>query len=542
MLALSLPAFGCTGLLGENDDVIPENATVSADGSVSTLDETSSTGTDPSETGETTTDPDDGGPTGTDAPLTLETPVTPPVVALVKDLAIAELALNQAVKVPLMKDGAKVTIRNAPVVVGKGGLFRVYVKPGATWTPRMVDATLQLTSAKGSPMLNASAMIATASSEDKLDSTINFEVPGDAIQLDTSFTVTLRTTGQISPASSAGAAYPTTGADALNAKSSGESLKIKIVPYRYNADGTHRLPDTSPGRLGFYAAVMSAMYPVQKVEVTLHPPLDWAGAFTKSSGFDPLLTDLATLRETEKAPGDVYYYGIISPSADYVAFCSGACVAGLGFLAPPGESFPRAAAGLDIAGIPASELAKIIRHEIGHNHGRQHLPCGITAGPFDPSPYAGGLSGGFGYDSITKSLTPPTAGDVMGYCNPTWISDYTYNALFTRIASVNGAPASIIIPPGEPTRYRAVHVNAAGELKWQGDSFDITHALFGESHSVTYQRADGSTFTTTGHFYTYGGGEVQGGDLLVPVSSTPFVSMTVKDLLTAGSIKTIAQP
>ena len=43
-----------------------------------------------------------------------------------------------------------------------------------------------------------------------------------------------------------------------------------------------------------------------------------------------------------------------------------------------------------------------------------------------------------GYHVFTKELFSTTRyKDMMGYCTPEWISDYTYNALFNRITSVN---------------------------------------------------------------------------------------------------------
>jgi hypothetical protein len=81
-------------------------------------------------------------------------------------------------------------------------------------------------------------------------------------------------------------------------------------------------------------------------------------------------------------------------------------------------------------------------HEVGHNMGRQHSPCGGAGSP-DPSyPYAGGGIGIYGLDLATLSLKlPGTYKDFMGYCNPSWVSDYTWSGMVSyRQTNPNYAP------------------------------------------------------------------------------------------------------
>jgi hypothetical protein len=71
---------------------------------------------------------------------------------------------------------------------------------------------------------------------------------------------------------------------------------------------------------------------------------------------------------------------------------------------------------------------------------RSHAPCGGAGGP-DPSyPYAGGKIGVWGLDVATLAPKDPTVYvDLMGYCNPDWVSDYTYKNLYARLRFVNKA-------------------------------------------------------------------------------------------------------
>jgi hypothetical protein len=74
--------------------------------------------------------------------------------------------------------------------------------------------------------------------------------------------------------------------------------------------------------------------------------------------------------------------------------------------------------------------AGTIAHELGHNLGRLHAPCGNPGGPDPNYPHAGATLGSTGYDLLTGVLRSPSAyRDYMSYCTPRWTSDYTYGAI-----------------------------------------------------------------------------------------------------------------
>jgi hypothetical protein len=103
-------------------------------------------------------------------------------------------------------------------------------------------------------------------------------------------------------------------------------------------------------------------------------------------------------------------------------------------------------------------------HEIGHNHGRSHTPCG-TSGD-NSYPYPEGSIGAWGYDARDGDLLDPgEATDIMGYCSDKWISDYTYQAFLQRIRSVNGAQASQVLPPERVKAWRVLLLDARG-ARW----------------------------------------------------------------------------
>lgn len=164
---------------------------------------------------------------------------------------------------------------------------------------------------------------------------------------------------------------------------------------------------------------------------------------------------LAYLRSAWGYSDRLFVYGLISTQGP------GAAVRGLAF---PGA---RVSSG-------AAENAQTAVHEIAHTLGRDHPfkgssldtnVCGNTPqdGPMDTNyPYANsriGLGSLEGFDSgdgllnIPASIKPNDQWfDILGYCGPRWISDYTYNALYnSMIANPPQAKAEASAPqvPGD---------------------------------------------------------------------------------------------
>jgi hypothetical protein len=86
-------------------------------------------------------------------------------------------------------------------------------------------------------------------------------------------------------------------------------------------------------------------------------------------------------------------------------------------------------------------------HEIGHQHGRGHAPCGATDGLDGKYPYTNAFTGAWGFDYRLLTLESPLkAHDMMSYCEPWWISDYTYSAIADRRQAIaqNGAGARVV--------------------------------------------------------------------------------------------------
>jgi hypothetical protein len=434
-----LSTSACNAATGASDLVLgdgsSEGSTAPASGGAGGAPATTSAGGAPS------SDPATSAPSGQGGAGGATSEPAPPAQAWVgaPGVRITEIALYQGVKRDLMGHGSGASSM-APVVAGRDALVRVFTQATSAYDGAPVRATLDL--GDGAPLV-LTQRISPTSGDEALGSTVNFTVPGAAITPSASVRVRLeelRAPADANPA----ATWPEADAAPLGAKSAGESLTVKLVPIAYDADGSGRLPDTSPAQLKRYEDRFRGTYPIPSVRIEVRQPVHHGQQLSSQGfGWEDLLDAIGQLRESDGAPPDVYYFGIFSPADSLEGYCGGGCVAGLGNIAGPDDAAMRAAIGLGFTGDRSAETAA---HEIGHTHGRKHAPCGGAQGVDASYPYDGGGVGVWGYDVVGKRFyAPSVATDIMGYCDPSWVSDYTYDALFERLRHVNSAK-DVIVP------------------------------------------------------------------------------------------------
>lgn len=478
-----------------------------------------------------TTSPSSGEPTAMFDADTVDDDTAPPPpkepeLVPVKDLAIRELALFQGVKVPLAKDGTALDVSSkVHVVAGRAGVLRVYVQPAAGFTEREVIAELTLKVDGREPkVITAQKLVSAASSEATLESTINIEVPAGAIEMGATYRVRLLTKPGQTGTDDKGAAFPTNDVfEKLDTWETGDVFRVVLVPVKKNG----YVPDTSPEQIDRYRKILEAMYPIKKVEITLHDVYEYTGTLgAGGNGIYGLLDAITALRKRETPDKEVYYYGVFAPTSSYSTYCSGGCTTGLCHLTGVNDDFNRACVGVGFTG---SSSAGTLAHELGHAHGIRHAPCGGVAGADSTYPYTSGKIGAWGYDNRTKKLIDPTKTyDFMTYCGPDWISDYAFDKIIHRMSSV--AKETKIIGGFEQT-YRQVHVLPDGTVEW-GSELTLGGPLFGEPRSVTFVE-DGVSKTVSGFFYPYA---EEGGTVLIPK-----LPNTVRDIRIAGVSSTIAK-
>lgn len=397
-----------------------------------------------------------------------------PLIA-VPGITITDISLYQSLKVPLMT-GSPAPAIPVPVIAGKDAVVRIFVQTDGNYTGGDVTVRLFL---EGTPLpieVKATALPA-ASSEADMNSTINIKIPGASLGVGANFKVILGKPSGPIPLPATALTYPAEGWAPLGAVTTNGGLKLQIVPVQYGADGSNRSLDVTDEIKQKYADGFMAMYPVPNVEVSVHDPVPYQQQiFNDGTGWEELLSYMTDLRAQEGTPADVYWFSVFQPGANFLQYCGSGCVLGLANLPmSPQDSNQRSAIGVAYfdgvnfgGSTDSDESIETAVHEIGHTHGRQHSPSCMAAGPDPAYPYSGGFDGTvWGYNLFTNELSDPSKDyDLMGYCSPNWISDYTYGKLFERVTAVNGV-TRIDVPDAMRDRtYDRILINHRGEMKW----------------------------------------------------------------------------
>lgn len=148
-----------------------------------------------------------------------------------------------------------------------------------------------------------------------------------------------------------------------------------------------------------------ALLPIGEMTVVVEDLYRSNANLRNAAGWSALLSEMRIYREMDGTRG--YYYGAVEPPSQ-------SPYAGLGNV-----GFPVA-----VGYAPGSST---FAHELGHTMNLLHAPCGGPGFLDADFPYADGSVGSWGYDATADSIVAPHGlHDVMSYCRPRWISDYSF--------------------------------------------------------------------------------------------------------------------
>jgi len=402
----------------------------------------------------------------------------PPLAA--RALRITDVTVNQGVSILLVDNSTPANARQAPLVADREGVLRVFVEPQPGWQARDVTARLTLSAT----VRDAQARVTDVSSATALDSTINFTLAPGELAESTTFSVELL---ELDPCGTyAGdvnsARYPASNVESLYADAAPGQFRIVLVPVRYRADGSNRTPTTDGATVARFSERMYGMFPLSDLDVSIRQaPLDFDDVIgADGQGWSNLLNECLSLRANDGAASNTYYYCAVRPSEDPVDFCAQGCVAGLGPVPSAGDTFNRAAIGLLY-----ENGTDTFVHETGHTLGLSHAPCGGISGADPDFPYSSGGIGVVGFDVAAQRLLDTQHRDVMGYCGPVWISDYSYDKLYDRLVAVTASSATSLKRGTTPLALRPVIIDVDGTLSI-GDTIWIDSAPLGEAVTVEW--------------------------------------------------------
>ncbi len=339
-----------------------------------------------------------------------------------------------------------------PLVAGRDAYLRVFVKANQanSVAPPVRVRIYQSGSLVQTDMISAPVVsVPTAVDESTLSSSWNVLVPAALVQPGLSILADVDPASSVAESTRNDNQFPNSGVPLASAVQALPAFNVRFVPILQSSDGLQG--NVSAGNLSQFMSTAKVLLPIAGYNADLRAPYTTNAPALVSDdangSWGQVLSELLALRNATDTSSR-YYYGVVK-----VSYSSG--VAGLGYVGAPTSGF-KAAIGWDY--LPSA--SGVAAHEMGHNLGRLHAPCGGAASPDPAYPYAGGTIGVYGLDLASLSVKLPSSNyDLMGYCSPAWISDYNWQGMLNfRAASPTGAPPV----SGSPTVVGA----SAGLLIW----------------------------------------------------------------------------
>ena len=331
--------------------------------------------------------------------------------------------------------------RDIPLIADRPALLRVFVTGDRTsfFRPRPA-ATFHH---DGAPIHTMrldppSDRIPLAAEEGRLDRSFNGVVPGWVLQPGVELVVELDPEGVVPAVPGSDRRVPAEGRLRLDVLAV-PPMDLTVVPVLHSRDAQAVLAwvdgmTETGARMAFIRSVL----PIGELELTVREPYRTTVDLTTAEGWLALLREISVLRLTERRRD--YYYGAVAAPPD-------SPFRGLGYIGRP-------------VGVGVLDL-DTFAHELGHNMGLRHAPCGGALSPDPDFPYEDGSIGVFGYETRggnTRMVDPAEYRDLMTYCDPSWISDYH----FVKAMEFRREHESLILRSTDPEPTLLLWGNAGG--------------------------------------------------------------------------------
>lgn len=349
---------------------------------------------------------------------------------LIRRSVQAEVNVQLRVAAAIITQVTQTPAGDVPLVAGRPGLLRVFVTsnlPNGLTPParvRLYRDGAQLATYSVKP---AAASVPLAGEDDSLAAPWSVLLPGSLIQPGLSLLVDVDPNGDVAQPDRAQDVYPAGGVPRPLDVRVAAPMHVRLVPVLLA--GATEAGRVDASNASDFLRDARRMFPADSFDADVHAVYSSsAAATTTQDAWSQIIGEIQALQVAEGSHR--LYYGVLRDEPGR-AWC------GLGFVGAP------AAIGVDACG------PLVAAHEWGHNFGRFHAPCGNPANPDARYPYPGASIGAWGYDATSGArFRPGPYVDVMSYCDPEWISDYTYRGIldFRAATAASGEGAAAAAP------------------------------------------------------------------------------------------------
>lgn len=332
-------------------------------------------------------------------------------------------------------DTAQLPEQQVPLAAGRETFIRAFISGSGNTFDYRVRAQLHYQLANGdtgSVDLNGPFLTPRSVNELYLSETYNGILAAEVVQPGTRYYISVADSSGMNETNNSNNRYPTSGWAELPVLDI-PALDLVIVPVVTK----NIAPKLDDARLQELFSLTHQLYPLTGINIEIAPAITYEGE--SWSAMLRLVEDI----QIANGETDRYYLGI---AGHPLTFDTMNITAGYAYI------------GRKVA--TSLPYADTIAHELGHNFGREHAPCGDAPGADTNYPYPNAEIGvyGLGPDGLRFN---DSYYDVMSYCTPVWISDYTYDAVIKHLAADAQAANKTAAPQPSDTQQKAT---AAGPL------------------------------------------------------------------------------
>jgi hypothetical protein len=303
-----------------------------------------------------------------------------------------------------------------PMVAGRSATLRVFATGDVVnfFQPDAVATFYQGDQELGTRRvgLSAGGAIPRHVDEGHFESSWAVDVPAAWVQPGLSFKVELDPDATLPLTDRPQARFPLEGTHPVDVRELPE-MEIRFVPVHQSRLGTTGVITGGTARWTQY---LEDVFPIGRISRDVRETFYSDAGSPGNPDWMRIIHEVRMLRVLDD--DDRFYYGVLRGHREY---------AGLGYVGYPvsvGWDEMRIADG-DHEYLAYTTFA----HELGHNFGRRHAPACNPGNPDPNYPYPGGVAGVHGLHHTRDAITLPSEPDLMGYCRPHWVSDYTYEAV-----------------------------------------------------------------------------------------------------------------